>query len=283
MLLASIVARLGGPPVVTDWIEVWSRDYWDSYLGRYAGWIGGAVQRLCIRSTRQAFTFADSTAAMLCRAGYRGKPVVLRGMFAGTAPPFDPGAARLPLVVFAGRHIREKQVRAIPGALALARTTVPELRAVIFGDGPERAQLLADIADLRLADAIDCPGFVEDGRVEETLGRALGLLLPSEREGYGLAVLEAAARGTPAILVKGEANAAADFIADGVNGYLAPDAGPAALARAILRVHADGAALRQSTAAWFARHEAAFRIESSIARVEQAYRAAVGGASTIRK
>jgi len=279
MLLASVVARVGGPPVVTDWIEVWSPDYWNNYLGCYGGWIGALIQKLCIRITDQAFTFADSTAAMLRCYGYRKEPVILRGMFAGDEGPPDLLSARPPLVVYAGRHIREKHVTAIPAAIALARETVPDLHAVIFGDGPEREKLLADVARLRLDDCIVCPGFVDWRRIDEALRRAMCLLLPSEREGYGLVVLEAAARGTPAILVKGPHNAAAAFIEEGVNGYVAQDAGPTALARAIIQVCENAASLRNSTAAWFKQHEAAFNIENSLARLEQAYRAAAGSSS----
>ena len=290
LMLAAIVARLGGPLVVTDWIEVWPPDYWNSYLGRYGGWIGALIQRLCIRLTDQAFTFADGTAAMLRRYGYRKEPVILRGMFASDEAPLeleqglDPDltSARAPLVVYVGRHIREKHVTAIPAAIARARETIPELRSIIFGDGPERAALLAEVARLRLDGCIDCPGFVAWPAIDEALRRALCLLLPSEREGYGLVVLEAAARGTPAIVVRGPHNAAVDFIEDGVNGYIASDAGPVALAAAIIQISQNAASLRVSTVARFKRLEPTFSIESSLARIEQAYRAAAGSSSTSR-
>jgi len=286
MMLAAVVARLGGPPVVTDWIEVWPRDYWNSYLGPYGGWIGALIQNLCIRLTDQAFTFADSTATMLRRYGYRKEPVILRGMFAGdeAVPAVEPDlkSARAPLVVYVGRHIREKHVTAIPAAIARARETIPDLRAIIFGDGPERPQLLAEVARWQLEGCIECPGFVDWPAIDEALRRAMCLLLPSEREGYGLVVLEAAARGTPAIVVRGPHNAAADFIEEGVNGYIAPDAGPTALAAAIIQVSQNGASLRVSTAARFKRLASTFAIESSLDQIEQAYRAAAGSSSTNR-
>jgi glycosyltransferase involved in cell wall biosynthesis len=282
MMLAAAVARLGGPPVVTDWIEVWPPDYWNRYLGRYGGWIGAMVQRLCIALTDRSFTFADSTAEMLRRCGYRKDPVIIRGMFADEGTQPDVESVRAPLVVFVGRHIREKHVTAIPAAILRARETIPDLRAVIFGDGPERPRLLEKVARLGLERLIECPGFVDWTVIDDALRHAICLLLPSEREGYGLVVLEAAARGTPAIIVAGPNNAAADFVEDGVNGYRAADAGPVALARAIIEVSKNAASLRRSTAAWFERFEPTFTIESSIVQIEQIYRAAVGASASQR-
>ncbi len=55
-----------------------------------------------------------------------------------------PGTAE-PLVVFAGRHIPEKRVPLIPAVIAEARRQLPDLRCAVYGDGPERAELLRRI------------------------------------------------------------------------------------------------------------------------------------------
>src|SRR3954468_12819934 len=49
-LLAAALARpLARFRLVVDWFEVWSREYWRSYLGRIGGPVGAAVQRACAR------------------------------------------------------------------------------------------------------------------------------------------------------------------------------------------------------------------------------------------
>ena len=68
--------------------------------------------------------------------------------------------------------------------------------------------------------------------------------------------------GTPVVLVRGPDNAATELVEEGVNGFVAASAEPAALAAAILRVHAGGGALRSSTAAWFARNAAQLSIDA---------------------
>ena len=52
------------------------------------------------------------------------------------------------------------------------------------------------------------------------------MLSTSRREGYGLVVVEAAARATPSIVVAGEDNAAVELIEEGVNGFVAPTPDP---------------------------------------------------------
>src|SRR5205807_167535 len=100
---------------------------------------------------------------------------------------------------------------AVVHAVAKARETIPDLRAVIYGDGPERPKVLAAISEYGLDGIVDAPGFVEAKAVEAALAHALCLVLPSRREGYGLVVLEALSRGTPVVLVSDEDNAAAEF------------------------------------------------------------------------
>jgi len=97
------------------------------------------------------------------------------------------------------------------------------------------------------------------------------LLHPSEREGYGLVVVEAAARGTPSVVVAAADNAAVELVEDGVNGVVAVSAAPADLAAAIVRVHEAGEALRASTREWFAGNARRLSLEHSLETVLAAY------------
>lgn len=263
LLAAGALRPLGRYRLVVDWFEVWSRAYWREYLGRVGGRVGWLVQRLCLAIPQRAFSFSRLHAARLRADGYRGPITVLRGLYAGTASPPSPEPAE-PIVVFAGRHIPEKQVPAIVPAVALARRTIPNLRAVIFGDGPERAEVERQVATHGLNDVIDIPGFVDDATVAGTLGRALCLVLPSRREGYGLVVVEAAARGVPSVVAPSPDNAAVELVADGENGVVARSASPEDLATAIERVYEAGPSLRDSTADWFARNAAELSLRRSL-------------------
>jgi glycosyltransferase involved in cell wall biosynthesis len=271
LLAAGLVRRLHRFRLIVDWHEVWTRDYWQDYLGRFPGWVGWRVQRRCVRLPQQAFCFSRLYQRRLAEEGFRGEAQVLEGELAGSLEA-EPPVAASNVVVFAGRHIPEKRVLAIPPAIARVRERISGLRAQIFGDGPDREALLELIAELGLEDVVEAPGFVEGEQVEDALRQALCLVLPSRREGYGLVVVEAARAGTPSVVVPGPDNAAAELVSEGENGVLASSAEADALAEAIVRVHEVGFPLREATSAWFGRNASRLSLASSLDTVLEAYR-----------
>jgi len=275
-LLAAWLARpLGRYRLVVDWHEVWSDAYWREYLGPVGGAVGAAVQRLCARAPQRAFCFSRLHAGRLRAEGLRGEPTVLEGEYAGPLDPPVAGDAE-PVVVFAGRLIPEKRAPLAVAAFALAARRIDGLRGEFYGDGPERLALLDAIERHGVADVVSAPGFVDAATIDAALGRALCMLSTSRREGYGMVVVEAAARATPSVVVAGEDNAAVELVDDGVNGVVAVDDDPDVVADAILTVHDRGLALRRTTADWFARNAQRLSLESSLRIVLDSY--AGGGA-----
>lgn len=310
-LLAAALARpLGRYALVVDWFEVWSRQYWRSYLGGVGGRVGELVQWTCAQVPQRAFCFSSLHATRLREQGLRGPVTVLRGLYAGskkarcpprargpspfehgpthplapsapgagppvTGPPATPPPARTggapPFVLFAGRLIPEKRVTVGVAAVARAARQIESLRAVFYGDGPERDALHAAIAEHDAGTFISAPGFAEGEQVDADMSRALCVLLPSEREGYGMVVVEASAHATPAVVVAAPDNAAVELIEDGVNGVIASSADPEAIADAIVRVHEAGTAMRESTADWFARNAELLSLEGSLRVVLDSY------------
>jgi glycosyltransferase involved in cell wall biosynthesis len=178
------------------------------------------------------------------------------------------------VAVFAGRHIPEKRVPSLVPALARAREEVPELRGEIYGDGPERERVLAAITAAGLEGSVSAPGFVEQGVLEDALGTALCVVLPSRREGYGLIVVESAARGIPSVVVAGPDNAATELVDEGANGFIAPSADAGDLAGALVRVYRAGPQLRRSTLEWYRRHADRLSLEGSLQIVLREYSSA---------
>jgi glycosyltransferase involved in cell wall biosynthesis len=278
LLSAALLRPVGGYKLVVDWFEVWSRSYWQEYLGSLGGRVGALVQRLCALVPQQAYCFSELHAKRLRAEGLRGSMTVLRGLYSGTANPVAPGAAEQalpgpahPLVLFAGRLIPEKQPTLGVAAIVLAARQIDGLRGEFLGDGPERPALKAAIAEHGLQEIVSAPGFANAEVVDAEMRRALCMLLPSRREGYGMVVVEAAARGTPSIVVAGEDNAATELISEGVNGTIAPRADPESIAEAIVRVHEAGIALRRSTSEWFAVNSEWLSLEHSVRAVLESY------------
>ena len=270
-LLAAAAARpLGRYDLVVDWFEVWSREYWRSYLGATGGPIGYLVQRACVLVPQRAYCFSRLHGERLAAEGLRSPATLLQGAYVGDLTPPEPNFAD-PLVVFAGRHIREKRAPAVVAAVARARERIAGLHGLVFCDGPERARVIDAIARDGLEGVVEAPCFADSAEIEAALRRALCLLLPSEREGYGMVVVEAASRGTPSVVVRAPDNAAIELVEDGVNGFVVGSAEPDELADAIVRVDAAGEALRASTCAWFARNARRLSLASSLEKVAASY------------
>jgi glycosyltransferase involved in cell wall biosynthesis len=272
LLSAALLRGLMRFGLVVDWFEVWSRSYWRGYLGAAGGRVGELVQHLCALVPQQAFCFSQLHAARLREEGLRGPVTVLRGLYAGSAAPAAPRAAE-PIVLFAARLIPEKQVTLAVAAMALATRQIAGLRGEFLGEGPEHAALDAAIVEHGLQEIVTARGFTDAQTVDVEMRRAMCMLVTSRREGYGLVVVEAAARGTPSIVLAGEDNAATELIAEGVNGTIAPRADPESVADAIVRVHEAGVALRERTARWFAENAERLSLESSLRTVLDTYAA----------
>ena len=270
LLAAGAVRRSMPFKLVVDWFEVWSDSYWRDYLGAVGGRVGALVQRLCARVPQRAICFSELHAARLHAEGLRGPVTVLRGLYAGSTEPASAHSAE-PIVLFAARLIPEKQVTLAVAAMALAVQRIDGLRGEFLGEGPERAALDAAIAAHGLQGVVTARGFAASETLDAQMRRAMCMLVTSRREGYGLVVVEAAARATPSVVVAGEDNAATELIVDGVNGVIAERADPETIAAAIVRVHTAGIAARESTARWFAQNAEQLSLESSLRRVLEIY------------
>jgi glycosyltransferase involved in cell wall biosynthesis len=270
---AALRLRRSGARLVVDWHEYWSPEYWRRYLGAIGGRAGAAVQALCGGLPGRSFTFSRLVEGRLRDAGHRAPVTVLRGQYEATAgaPAPDPGASREPLVVFAGRHIPEKRAPAVPAAIAAARDSVPALRGLILGEGPDTEAVRGLVRELGLDGVVEVRGGVSGPEVSEALAAAACLLHPSEREGYGLVVVEAAAVATPVIVTAGPENASVEMVEEGRNGVVAPGPDAESLSAAIIRVIEAGEGMRRTTAEWFAEREAELSLDASLGAVEAAY------------
>jgi glycosyltransferase involved in cell wall biosynthesis len=273
-LLATRVGLVGtGKPVFVDWFEVWPRTYWIQYAGALVGRVGYLIQELCIRITPTALVFWDHTADRLIEHRLRGESVVLPGLLPEPPQPVatsDRSPFEHPTVFFSGRHIKDKGVRLLPGALSIARQTIPDLRMVIAGDGVETPLVKSMVEQLGLTDAVDFVGKLSDEELFRCIAGSACVAVPSVREGYGLAAVEAAAHGTPAVVTDGPENAAVGHIVEGRNGFVV-SATPTGVADGIVKAVNSGQGLRKTTSAEFQRMSAENSMQRSIQEVISMY------------
>ncbi|MFN7974910.1 MAG: glycosyltransferase [Acidobacteriota bacterium] len=119
--------------------------------------------------------------------------------------------------------------------LAVARRIaayMPDVRAVIVGDGPLRRELEQAACERELAGIVEFAGHRED--VAEILGELDVFVFTSHREGLSVAVLEAMASGLPVVAT--ETGAIREQVTDGENGFVVPVGDIAGLAAHCLRL-----------------------------------------------
>lgn len=152
-------------------------------------------------------------------------------------PSTDRDAGR---VVVLGRLAPGKRLGHAIRAFARVSAEVPGARLELWGEGAQRADLEALVAELGLDQVVTLPGLTTDpGAV---LGRAAVYLTTSAFEGQGLALAEALAHGTP-VVAYDIRYGPRDMLAGG-GGILVPDGEEDALVDALRRVLTD-AALRE--------------------------------------
>ncbi len=249
LLAAGLVRPLHGYSIAVDWHEVWTRDYWRHYLGRL-GALGWFIQWLCAQVPQAGFSFSRLHQARAEALGVRGV-TLLEGEYQGEAVELM-AASDPPFVLYVGRMIPEKRVTLLVEALALLMRDDLVLRAELIGRGPELDAVRALIDAHGLADRIALPGFVDADYLEDRQSRAAVMVQPSEREGYGMVVVESAARGVPVVVVPGEDNASVELVDQGENGFVAARADAATLADAIDRAIKGGDGLRGRVRHWYA-------------------------------
>ncbi|HEX7004180.1 MAG TPA: N-acetyl-alpha-D-glucosaminyl L-malate synthase BshA [Trueperaceae bacterium] len=108
-------------------------------------------------------------------------------------------------------------------------------RLLMIGDGPDRPVALQLARDLSVADRVTFLGSFP--RVEKLLALADLFLLPSSRESFGLAALEAMSSGVP--VVGSASGGLPEVVEDGRSGCLRAEEDVAGMAECALRILAD--------------------------------------------
>ncbi|MGU3498266.1 glycosyltransferase family 4 protein [Mycobacterium sp. C31M] len=141
-----------------------------------------------------------------------------------------------PRVAVLSRLVPHKQIEDALDAVAALRPDIPDLHLDIVGGGWWRQRLVDHAAALGITDAVTFHGHIDDAAKHEVVQRCWVHLMPSRKEGWGLAVIEAAQHGVPTIGYRG-AGGLTDSIVDGVTGLLVD--GPPDLVDGLRRLLAD--------------------------------------------
>jgi glycosyltransferase involved in cell wall biosynthesis len=225
-------ARRRGLPVVTSYHTHFTRylTYYGLEKAETAGW-----QYLRWFHNRGRRTYAPTPSAIreLEARGFHSLELWSRGI---DLERFHPGrrseafrqrvgAGGLPVLLFVGRLVREKDLDDLVRAAEALRGRGRMFRMVFAGDGPMRAELEARLPDARFL------GFLRHEALAECYASADLFVFPSTTETFGNVVLEAFASGLP--VVAADRGGVADLVSHGRDGFLAGGRDPADFARCI--------------------------------------------------
>ncbi|MCP9272327.1 glycosyltransferase family 4 protein [Mycolicibacterium arenosum] len=196
-----------------------------------AGWLMSRVgwfveSRVSPRAHRrnQYVTVSLPSARDLADLGVnpRHVAVVRNGLDEAPAATLTTARSDTPRIAVLSRLVPHKQIEHALDLVAELRTTLRDVHLDVIGGGwwaqplVERAELLG------IADAVTFHGHIDDYAKHEVLQRCWVHLLPSQKEGWGLAVTEAAQHAVPTIGYR-TSGGLTDSIVDGVTGVLVDD------------------------------------------------------------
>lgn len=145
--------------------------------------------------------------------------VVRNGLDQAPARSLPTAPAPQPRVVVLSRLVPHKQIEDALEAIAELRPRTPGLHLDVVGGGWWRQRLVDHVRRLGISDAVTFHGHVDDPTKHAVLQNSWVHLLPSRKEGWGLAVLEAAQHAVPTIGYQ-SSGGLSDSIIDGVTGIL---------------------------------------------------------------
>jgi glycosyltransferase involved in cell wall biosynthesis len=147
--------------------------------------------------------------------------------------PDSAGVKRV--VVGAGRFSPEKGFGVLVEAAADICRDDPHAGLALFGEGTLRPDLERRIAKHGLTGRVVLPGFRSD--LDQLIGAADVVVLPSYTEGLPNVALEASAAGVPVVATA--VGGTPEAVADRVSGFLVPPGDPAALANKVAALLRD--------------------------------------------
>lgn len=176
-----------------------------------------------------------------------------------------------PQLLCLGRLVNIKGFDLAIEALAKLRQDIPCARLTIAGDGEERQVLEQQVQALGLDGAVRFTGWVPSEEVNNLIGEATVVLVPSRcRETFSLVAVEAALMGRPVVAAK--AGGLEEVVVDGETGFLVDMNDSFALAQSLRLILTEPALMEKlgRNASVSARQR--FTIEANAASYDALYR-----------
>lgn len=192
---------------------------------------------------------ANSSATRLAAKTLGPSANNIRTIPMGVSEPRAPDPAKLkalraqyrrpngPLLVFAGRIVIEKGTEELITAIKRLTETLPDVTALIVGDGPDRMAMEHDVKRKNLQDHVSFSGWVPPEDLPDYFAAADMVVGPSWFEAQGLVFAEAMLANRPVIAT--DVGGVSDTVRHGETGLLIPAKSPHEITAAVERLHRE--------------------------------------------
>jgi glycosyltransferase involved in cell wall biosynthesis len=201
-------------------------------------------------------------------AGGIGEPSVL---LPNGVPHRSPAALESPTVLMMQRLEPEKEPELGLRAWARSGLAAQGWQLAIAGDGRLMSSVRSLAAELDVGDSVQLLGSVTD--TDSVLGSASIFLAPAPAEPFGLAVVEAMARGIPVVAAEGGAH----LETLGASGFLFPPGDVAGAAECLIALAEDRSARLAEGERLRRRQQQLFSLDRHVDALEDLYASALGG------
>ncbi|MFZ4371804.1 MAG: glycosyltransferase family 4 protein [Mycobacterium sp.] len=220
------LARLAFGRRVVVLVHHCHRDQWPvagRFLARF-GWFVESRLSPWLHRNNQYVTVSLPSARDLTDLGIDPARVAVVRNGLDEAPPSTLIGQRsaTPRAVVLSRLVPHKRIEDALDAVAVLRARMPDLHLDVIGGGWWQDRLVRHAERLGIADAVTFHGHVDDITKHAVVQRCWVHVLPSAKEGWGLAVIEAAQHGVPTIGYR-SSGGLNDSVVDGVTGLLVDD------------------------------------------------------------
>ena len=193
------------------------------FLGRF-GWFVESRLSPWLHRNNQYVTVSLPSVRDLTDLGVDPARVAVVRNGLDEAPPSTLVSRRsvTPRVVVLSRLVPHKQIEDALEAIAELLTRMPDLHLDVVGGGWWQDRLVERAEQLGISGAVTFHGHVDDATKHAVVQRCWVHVLPSAKEGWGLAVIEAAQHGVPTVGYR-SSGGLTDSVVDGVTGLLVAD------------------------------------------------------------
>ncbi len=203
-----LYCKITGCKLIIDVAEVWDKKYWDEYLGKhlsslaflFVNFFFGSADMYIINSTITEKKLRDFGIGEHRIGGVFAPVTDMEILFKIREKHHDYNKHK---IVFSGRLIKEKRIDLMLKVIKKVTKSVPDVNAVIIGNGPERATIRKIINELGIKRNVQLKPFYSHSQKSELyneIATSAIFLMMSEREGLSIITIESIALGTPVIL-----------------------------------------------------------------------------------